>query len=161
MFCLRGCRATWLRLNQHLQVLAKWSTIKLWARPGWCSRTCLLSESLQSGRQTENVEIPSNNLTHHFQQEIHLFRQSVAKICYIFRGDVYNRILLHGRIGLLPLSHTLSTSVVDFVSLWPPPCPLLKLPCHPPLRCIICTFGIVFAIYCTSSYCMLLPFFSP
>ena len=47
LFCLRGCRATWLRSNQHLQVLAKWSTIKLWARLGWCSRKWLLSESLQ------------------------------------------------------------------------------------------------------------------
>ena len=68
----RGCRATWLRSNQHLQVLAKWSTIKLWARLGWCSRKWLLSESLQSGQQTENVEIPPNNLTPHFQQEIHV-----------------------------------------------------------------------------------------
>lgn len=72
LFCLRGCRATWLRLNQHLQVLAKWSTIKLWARLGWCSRKWLLSESLQPGQQTENVEIPSNNLTPHLQQEIHV-----------------------------------------------------------------------------------------
>lgn len=81
-------------------------------------------------------------------------RQSVVNISYTSQGDVCKCILLDGQMGLLPLSHSLF--VVDFVSLWPPPCALLKLPCHP--QDVQYEHSVLSLLSCAStSYC---PFFT-